>query len=140
MSDPLLESLPWLDLARKLFPAGRYLAVKRQVRRLVRYREAAEAMQRGTVRLAQTCALHGCPQDIEGLEGGQPLWCGCEWLRDVIYPRGGKPQRVVRVIRRDPVTGTRRAVTFADTGAYPDEDVLNQVREALGLPGPVPPR
>lgn len=133
VSDPLAHSLPWLDLLRKLIPVGKYLAAREQARRRIREREAAEAMRRGGILLAQFCMLHGHPQDTSVLEAESPLWCGCAWQRDVIYTRSGKPQRVIHVIRRDPTTGNRLAITFADTGEPPTEDVLEQAREAFAI-------
>lgn len=131
--DPLAHWLPWLGAAREALSSGRYVVMRRQVKRRIAEREAAECLRRGSVLLSQMCLLHGLPQDTSALQTGPPLWCGCTWQRDVIYARGGKAQRVIRVGRRDPVTGAWLVASWADTGSSPGDEVLEQAREALRL-------
>lgn len=132
VSDPFRQSLPWLDVAQRLWPAGRYLAIRHQVLRRIKNREFAESMRQARILIEQTCLLHGRPQEAPNSSGAGSLWCGCEWRKDVVYARNGTVQHVIRVARRDPDTGTLRVASFADTGGYPGEDVLDQVRDAFG--------
>jgi hypothetical protein len=138
MSDPLWESLPLLDLARKAIPVLEYLSASRRYERARRRREAIEALRRGRLMAAQLCPLHGFPGSVDGLPFGPALWCGCEWWRDVIYP-DYKPLQVVRWSRLVPVTGERLVATFPESDLPLREDQLQRLRESFSGWPPVSP-
>lgn len=126
MTDPLLESLPLLDLARKALPALEYLRVRRWYERREQRREAAEYLRQGRVMTEQHCVLHGLP-DPRDVALGSPPWCGCHWKMD--WTREG--ERCLFFHRRDPATGTTLGAVFPAWDLPLREDRLRELREAF---------
>jgi hypothetical protein len=130
MSDPLFETLPLLDMARKVIPILEYLSVKRQVAKRIARREAMERLRYNMLMAEQMCPLHGMPESADGLALGSPLWCDCQWSRDTIYTSHGS-QRVIRVARPDRAEGTFLVATVADEGQPISEQMLCQIRKSF---------
>lgn len=118
MSDPLGWCLPWLGLARDALSAGKYLSVRRQVKRRREEREATENLRFGGILLAQLCPVHGWPEDRKALQPDSPRWCGCI-SRTVAITGVGEPVRFARQLAvRDPATGGFAVCEWPGYGPY----------------------
>ncbi len=114
MTDPLTYCLPWLRLARDALSAGKYLAVRQQVKRRREEREAVENLRFGGILAAQLCPVHGWPEDTKTLQPNSPRWCGCVSRTVTSAGTGGTARFTRQLGVRDPGTGSFTVYEWPD--------------------------